>query len=391
MTYQKFSGPAPRILVFESRYWLDVACARAARVLGWEVRTVPVVMEGSLPRKNVSALLECLVDFRPDCIMTVNLGGMDVDGVFAHIFNELHVPLVAWFVDNPRTILMERKHFGGEYCVALTWDVAYIGYLRDMGFSEVMYAPLAADIGLFNDVPREAAQPLPPIFVGDSNTFFSRRAWERISNQPVLADAVTKALESGRVTRHALARGLNGVLEPSLVDCLTPEERRQAEWYLICEGTRRLRVAWIQSLEREGVQVMGDASWAEVCRCALPAVNYETDLAKVYAESEVNLNITSLQMPTAVNQRVFDCPAAGGFLLTDAQASLHALFEPGREMVSYESTEECVDLLRHFRKHPRERMEIANRGRGRVLAQHTYMHRMSDIAASLSRRYASCV
>ena len=60
-----------------------------------------------------------------------------------------------------------------------------------------------------------------------------------MSTQPVLAEAITKALENGRVTRHTLAKGLTGVLEPSLVDCLTPEERRHAEWYLVCEGTRR--------------------------------------------------------------------------------------------------------------------------------------------------------
>ena len=51
LRYDKLAGPAPRMLILESKYWLDDACRNAARLLGWEVETVPVVQEGRLPRE----------------------------------------------------------------------------------------------------------------------------------------------------------------------------------------------------------------------------------------------------------------------------------------------------------------------------------------------------
>ena len=44
------------------------------------------------------------------------------------------------------------------------------------------------------------------------------------------------------------------------------------------------------------------------------------DLPAVYADSKINLNITSAQLETSVNNRVFDVAATGAFLLTDHRA-----------------------------------------------------------------------
>jgi spore maturation protein CgeB len=84
-------------------------------------------------------------------------------------------------------------------------------------------------------------------------------------------------------------------------------------------------------------------------------------------------------MAAAVNQRVFDCPAAGGFLLTDAQPSLASLFDAG-EVAVYHSIEECRDLLRWYRARPRSRCQLVSKARLRILDQHTYAHRLRQIA-----------
>lgn len=60
----------------------------------------------------------------------------------------------------------------------------------------------------------------------------------------------------------------------------------------------------------------------------------------------INVNQTSLQMRDAVNQRVFDCPAAGGFVITDNQPDLHEYFDVTREMVTYDSLGELSDKVR---------------------------------------------
>jgi spore maturation protein CgeB len=93
-------------------------------------------------------------------------------------------------------------------------------------------------------------------------------------------------------------------------------------------------------------------------------------------------------MKGALNQRVFDVPACGGFLLTDGQDQLPELFEPGREAVCYAGPEEAGDLLRHYLAHPGERDQISQAARVRILAEHDYTHRLSSMAQALRRRYA---
>jgi spore maturation protein CgeB len=53
-------------------------------------------------------------------------------------------------------------------------------------------------------------------------------------------------------------------------------------------------------------------------------------------------------MKGAVNQRVFDVPVCGGFLLTDHRRQMESLFEPGREIVCYQEPGEIPDLVRHY-------------------------------------------
>lgn len=381
MDYRKFSNPAPRILVLRSRYWLDDACIRAAQTLDWQVSTVSAVLEGVLPRENVAQMLRTIIEFRPDFILAINLSGMDEEGALARLFEELRIPYAVWFADDPRTIIMGRQDYASPYAAAFTWDEAYCPYLAAAGFPLVRTLPLAVDPSLFNSGPPSSWQH-PPSFVGNSMSEPARYEFDWISRNPELAQAVRQALNAGRVTRERFGRGLDAMLEPAFAASLDPHERRHAELALFCEATRRLRQGFVRALEPEGIQVCGDECWADICSRVGRPVNYDHDLPRFYRACEVNLNITSVQMPAAANQRVFDCPAAGGFLLTDAQHSLNSLFEPG-EIVRYTSFEECKDLLRWYRANPEARLEVVKKARSRILAQHTYAHRLQQMQKNL--------
>jgi len=94
-------------------------------------------------------------------------------------------------------------------------------------------------------------------------------------------------------------------------------------------------------------------------------------------------------MPTAVNQRVLDCPAAGGFLLTDAQAALEDMFDVKREVACYSTLDECRHLLHAYRRNPGARRQITARARIRILGEHTYARRLQTIAAILKERFGA--
>ena len=352
MTYDKFAGDAPRLMVLESGYWLDIACINAARRMGWEVRNVPVALEGVMPRENVSRLLRTLVEFKPDFLLTINLGGMDVQGMFAGLFDDLRVPFVAWFVDDPRTILQGSTAFAGDWSVAFTWEERYASYLTTVGYPVAQTLPLAVDDLVFDAAPADTWDQ-PPTFVGNSNTASVDYELGYFADKPEVLRALLDVMESQQLTRESFAEGLEAMLGAEVIRTWDLDVRRHAELFLFVAGTRKMRIALARTLVPEGLQLRGDDEWTRLFPSAgHGSVNYLKELPAYYRACELNVNITSLQMATAVNQRVFDCPAAGGFLLTDNQPTLHTLFEVPREIIAYSSMEECRDLFRFYRAHP---------------------------------------
>lgn len=86
----------------------------------------------------------------------------------------------------------------------------------------------------------------------------------------------------------------------------------------------------------------------------------------------------------ANNMRLFEATGCGALLVTDHKDNLCELFEPGREVVSYRSPGECIELVRHYLAHPEEAEAIAAAGQRRTLEQHTYGRRMKATAEWLS-------
>jgi spore maturation protein CgeB len=209
-----------------------------------------------------------------------------------------------------------------------------------------------------------------------------------MDQQPVLKSFLEYAFAEGLVNRHAFEFGLEAILGAEIVSALDIEAKRRIELLCFIEGTRRLRQRVVTRLLPEGLVVYGDDGWASVTPEAQGWIGYEGDLPDHYRQCELNLNITSIQMPNAVNQRVFDCPAAGGFLLTDAQPDLALLFDEETETAQYDSLEGCVDQFRFFRTHPKARIEIINNARRRILNEHTYRHRLLAIEGILRSAFA---
>lgn len=388
MTYRKFADVAPRLMLLESDYWLDGACDRAARRMGWEIRKVAVAQEGIMSRETIAELMGTLLDFRPDFILSINASGVDEAGLLVHFFNDLKVPFVTWFVDDPRTILIGRETYGTEHGVALTWERAYEPDLVKAGFGLVDTVALGVDDSIFNDPPRKD-WPMPPTLIANSMTAQAARAWEWIAPRRKMADAITDAFERNLVNRANFGRGLTAMLGPETIAEWDEHERRHAELYLFIEGTRRVRVELAQALAPEGLFVAGDEDWKQIVPMALPYINYAAGLPNYYRQCAVNLNSTSIQMPNAVNQRVLDCPAAGGFLLTDAQGQLAELFDLDDEVAVYHNVEEARELLRHYAAHPEERFRIVEKAQRRVLGEHTYGHRLRHIVSLLKARFGN--
>ncbi|MBU0515701.1 MAG: glycosyltransferase [Proteobacteria bacterium] len=114
------------------------------------------------------------------------------------------------------------------------------------------------------------------------------------------------------------------------------------------------------------------------------------ELVKIYNATRVNLNLHSAvdvggvdPEGDFVNPRTFEIAACGGFQLVDRRTLLTEFFEPDREIAVFRDLAELRAKLDHYLAHPEERRRLAEAGRQRVLAEHTYGHRMERMLATI--------
>jgi spore maturation protein CgeB len=84
-------------------------------------------------------------------------------------------------------------------------------------------------------------------------------------------------------------------------------------------------------------------------------------------------------MPRGLNQRCFDVPASGGFLLTDAQPAIEELFEPEIEIITFQTQCELEEKWNYYSQRHAERKAVIEKGRKKVLNKHTYQHRIREM------------
>jgi glycosyltransferase involved in cell wall biosynthesis len=113
------------------------------------------------------------------------------------------------------------------------------------------------------------------------------------------------------------------------------------------------------------------------------------EAVKIYGASDINLDIHFLfgePVPICnVTARVFEVPACGGFLLTNASEQLAELYSVETEMVCYRSLEELGRLIAHYLTHPEERREIAARAQKRARQEHTFQQRLERMLELIER------
>ena len=134
----------------------------------------------------------------------------------------------------------------------------------------------------------------------------------------------------------------------------------------------------------------GDPYWQNIIDPSLVSTDacYYTSLCSYYRSTRVNLNVNRIQIRASFTQRIFDCAASGAFLLTDRRECNERFFQvsgEGREIVQFDSLEHCCKLINYYLEHEQERIRITEAARKRVLANHTYSIRLSQLM-EVSRR-----
>lgn len=111
------------------------------------------------------------------------------------------------------------------------------------------------------------------------------------------------------------------------------------------------------------------------------------DMYKALSKSRIGFNFHGgIAGDFAANVRLFEVTGVGSLLLTDHKKNIAELFEPDREIVTYKSSDECVEKVNYLLSHPAVIQNIARAGQKRCLKHHSIKIRTEEIV-SLTENY----
>ncbi len=400
--YPRFKNDKPRLLLITTNYFLMGEVMAACQRLDIPHHFLSLKNQEMGCEDFIQDILKAVIEFRPDFVFTINHLGIDREGVLMDLLSRMELPLASWFVDNPHLILYLYENLNSPYCTIFTWDSDNLKSLQDKGFDKVFYLPLATDCIRFapgQSLSGFKSQTRDVSFVGNSMVHKVEARLEKVrraDDRGLLSKSYQQVAWEFVNSDHHLVYPL---LEEKffelreVFDALPSiESKLDFETLVTWEATRIYRNACVKQILDFNPFIAGDDGWLECFDHSQdwtyhPEFNYYDDLPGFYPYARINFNTTSAQMKGAVNQRVFDVPACGAFLITDYRKQMENLFDPGSEVVFYREEEEIKEIVTYYLKNPGKCDAISHKARNRILQQHTYDHRLLELCETMKKVY----
>jgi spore maturation protein CgeB len=336
----------------------------------------------------------CAVLAKQDCrvVVTVNDWGIDREGILASFCEKNAIVHVNWCGDDP---LFHQTFYGTPLRpkpnrIDFVTDRGYIAGMREAGLN-AHFLPLATDPSIFVPAQPSLAVLRTVCFVGNSyyrqiddfakgNESFIDRFTPFVTGllfefqKNPLLDLSTKVEE--KISLETPPAGLSREKAAFILKHLVSYFYRKRLILSLCRRYPDFMVFgdqwWLLDLPREQVSL---------------AVGYYINLSKTYQETKVNIDVNRVVIREGLTQRVFDCLASGSFIITNVKSVLPEFFEvqgKKREVVTFQSEEQLKELIDYYAAHDAERLALVERGRKRVLAEHTYDHRIQALFGVVS-------
>jgi spore maturation protein CgeB len=141
-----------------------------------------------------------------------------------------------------------------------------------------------------------------------------------------------------------------------------------------CYGERK---TFVETLRSEGINVAAfGIGWERGNRIS------QSDLVKIFNQSKIVLDISFASRDSSVltiKGRDFEVPGCGSLLVTKHTKEIAEFFIPNEEIVTYQDVNDAAEKIKYYLTHDYECEKIAHRGYERVLKDHTWEKRLSDI------------
>ncbi len=140
----------------------------------------------------------------------------------------------------------------------------------------------------------------------------------------------------------------------------------------------------------EQVRVYGPRAPRWILPSIQPAIVGEyvsgLDKSRAFGEALAVINNFCLAEGNALNCRAFEAAAAGALQLIEHRDAIRECFEPGREVLVWNTWDELLDHIARAKREPQSMRKIRQAGAARVLAEHTYQHRLVRVLQDIGER-----
>lgn len=106
--------------------------------------------------------------------------------------------------------------------------------------------------------------------------------------------------------------------------------------------------------------------------------------SKLFGQALACLNSTAMSEFDSMNCRAFEIAGAEGLQLLEYRPSVESCFDIDKEIKTFRTIDEAVELVDWAKKYPQEAQKIRKAGRKRAMAEHTYEHRLTQIIDNIS-------
>ncbi len=365
----------PTVIYLKSGYFIERELLAALAAEG--IRTFALdYKEG---HSFIEQLLEIALHEHPDFLLTVNHFGFDCNGELIRLLEKINLPVASWFVDSPSYILLNHTENRSGLVTPFLWEEAYAERLKGW-FDTPVWLPLAGDeTRLVKDIQFHEQ---PGIFVGDSQ-LVAAAGWRKMLPTDSIWDM---RIETGVQAIRSYRQPVWNVTDS--IRCSNLKEQLDLESAIVLEATRRQRWEGVKDLsDAVALTVVGDEGWLKVPGniSIHNTVDFYETLPEWYANAAFVVNWTSYQMPTAVNQRIFDVPLCGGYLVTDSQTDLSRLFSPESYPV-FNHSGELVGLVQWLLRNQAAAETLRRKQVEQILSNHTYRHRIRSLLRTMSTK-----
>ena len=326
-----------------------------------------------------------------DCVFSLNY--------FPHVSDlceELGKKYIAWTVDSPLISLYHQSLFNKCNYIFI-FDRFYCEELKNLGAEHVWYLPLAVNCSRVDKITDSLTADernkwhSEVSFVGG---MYHRNSYDGIKDK--LPEYLRGYFDAAMAAQMEIYGDsiFDKVLTVDILEQLCElidfrqDERAFSDIALVFSSTflgfKLANIERVQILNKLAkhfpTDLYTDDPDKDLAGVNLKgAVNYMTDMPKVFNCSRININPVMRNIRTGIPLRTWDIVGAGGFLMTSFQLEYMDFFENGKDYVYYDSHDDLLRKTEYYLNHEDERAQIARNGHEKAVKFHSYEKRMEFI------------